>query len=773
VSGSERGRRLAVFLSLLGLLAATAVLAGGGPAGPKVRVAVTLDDSGGAERVRVVARPAGEAASPFQEVREVTASLTAPGAVELELLPGRAWRIRAEATGFWSRDELLVPQPGSHVALRLQPAGQVQGQIAVDRNEKPPPTLAIRFQTPSGGSALQGSVQCPIQEGRFHCTLPAGRLDLRLRAKGFLSHYRWDAEVKTRGSLQLGTLALQRGASVVGWVESTGKSPLTRECQVQLVPRGAPANGARGDALTLGTRVNERGFFHFDGVSPGSYTAMARQPGFAPARQFPLIVYADTELELLRSLVLAPPASLEVVLDPPRDPWDQAWRIELSSTSELSHQVEPVASAESREDGSWRHEGLAPGTYSLQVKSGTEAIWHSQEIEIDREGAQLHVDLPAVRVRGSVRLGDQPLVADLWFGGKHGAQKVRLKSDESGEFKGVLPREGAWNVEIVSQAPKVHRSVPGLAVKKSPGAGEARVEIALPHTVLLGRVVRERGEPADHAIVFVTALGGQEPPFPEHAGADGEFRLEGLPPGQVLLSAQAPPGDETEAWTPAALADGHEGEPVTLTVRPHLTLSGTVASAAGGVPGARIEAWPARDPLAFMAPQATDVEGRFTTRLPPGTREVSLVVYPPGFALRALRLPVDPGMPVTLPVEAAGGTLVLESTTPLSRDDFTSAGVAALHNGVLLYYVNLRNWSAFNGQAGDPRRLVIPQVEAGEYTVCRIFQDEPAVLLAGGLPTDRCVTGHVPALGEAVLKVPPEPTRSSSTPPAGKSPARR
>jgi hypothetical protein len=488
--------------------------------------------------------------------------------------------------------------------------------------------------------------------------------------------------------------------------------------------------------------------------------AVARQPGFAPARQFPLTVYAGTELELLRPLVLAPPASLEVMLDPPRDPWDQAWQIELSSTSELTHQVEPVASAKSGEGGSWKQQGLAPGTYSLQVKSGTEAIWHSQEFEIDREGTQLHVDLPAVRVRGSVRLGDQPLAADLWFGGRHGAQRVHLVADERGGFSGVLPREGVWRVEVVSKAPSVHRSFPGLAVKKSSDAGEARIEIALPHTVLRGRVVRERGEPADHAIVFVTALSGQEPPFPEHAGADGEFRLEGLPPGQILLSAQAPPGDETEAWMPATLADGREGEPVTLTVRPHLTLSGTVVSAAGGVPGARIEAWPGRDPLAFMTPQATDVLGQFTTRLPPGTREVSLVVYPPGFALTALRLAFDPDRPVTLPVETAGGTLVLESATPLSRDDFTSAGVVALHNGVLLYYINLHNWSAFNGQTGDPRRLVVPQVEAGDYTVCRIFQDEPAALLAGELPADRCVTGHVPVLGEAVLKVPPEPTRS-------------
>src|SRR5262249_39087228 len=153
--------------------------------------------------------------------------------------------------------------------------------------------------------------------------------------------------------------------SVVGWVEAANRAPLSPKCRVELVPRGAPARPAPGERSGKPTReaeVNARGFFHVDGIAPGSYTAVARQPGYAPARQVPLTVYAGTGLELRRPLVRAPPASLEVTLDPPHDPWDQPWRIELASTLELTQQIEPVASATVGDDGVWKQKGLAPGT---------------------------------------------------------------------------------------------------------------------------------------------------------------------------------------------------------------------------------------------------------------------------------------------------------------------------------------------------------------------------------------------------------------------------
>src|SRR5262249_5847479 len=145
-------------------------------------VAEILREDPQARMVRVVARSA-EAEGGQQEV---TAELGADNTVEMELPEGTPWRLRAEAAGAWGKEELLVARQGSRVALHLGPAGEVTGKISVESNLNPPSSLTLRFQTaPSAkpGLARQESLLCPIQEGRFRCTVPAGRWDLRLRAR--------------------------------------------------------------------------------------------------------------------------------------------------------------------------------------------------------------------------------------------------------------------------------------------------------------------------------------------------------------------------------------------------------------------------------------------------------------------------------------------------------------------------------------------------------------------------------------------------------------
>lgn len=56
-----------------------------------------------------------------------------------------------------------------------------------------------------------------------------------------------------------------------------------------------------------------------------------------------------------------------------------------------------------------------------------------------------------MEILGRVTLGDDPLAATLWFGGRSGVRRIRFDSDEKGRFDGWLPEEGTWPVDLVSE----------------------------------------------------------------------------------------------------------------------------------------------------------------------------------------------------------------------------------------------------------------------------------------------------------------------------------
>src|SRR5258708_5592633 len=152
--------------------------------------------------------------------RLVPASASAPISVELPFTPGRVWQLAVRAPGFWSEPQtiLLTEQPLG-VRFELLPSSRIKGTVVAAEDGPKVTSLEIGFQLQSTPPRTS-HVECPVvANGAWTCELPAGMADLRLKSRGYMAQYRWNAKLPAGGETDLGPLVLKRGASVVGRVE--------------------------------------------------------------------------------------------------------------------------------------------------------------------------------------------------------------------------------------------------------------------------------------------------------------------------------------------------------------------------------------------------------------------------------------------------------------------------------------------------------------------------------------------------------------------------
>lgn len=298
--------------------------------------------------------------------------IQAPGEKSVDLRPDVSWEARFEGKGLWGETLTISPQQTGPVRLRVFPSGRIRGNLILPAGEKPLSSLALRLQPSFEARAepLDAMVACPVEKGRLTCEVPAGKLDLRLRAEGgFAPLYLWGAQISPGKDTDLGDLKLRRGASVSGWVQTAEGRPPSPECRLKLTPASAATYELKvGDQVqktALEVAPNERGFFQILGVSPGRYELIARQPGYAETRIDSIDVRPDLESQVIDRLVLGKPVTFDITLDPPIEPYGSPWRIELAQRADLSEppssQIDGMASPE----GVWHVPGISPGTYEL------------------------------------------------------------------------------------------------------------------------------------------------------------------------------------------------------------------------------------------------------------------------------------------------------------------------------------------------------------------------------------------------------------------------
>lgn len=696
----------------------------------------------------------------------VTAELQVPGRVRLRLGGARAWTLKLEAPGYWTPDALVAPSadPGP-VELRPMPTAVVHGTLAVPSEETLPAVLAASFELRGRAETAagpRGEVPCPVDEGSWRCEVPAGRLDLRLGADGFISSFFWNVDLLAQEERAIGRLAMQRGSSLYGWVEAADGA-LIEDCSVRLEPElpGPPSDerARRLRALSQRTTATARGFFHFTDLAPGSYSAVAEQDGFAPAISPPAAIGRDTEVELRDPLVLRHPVTFELSVVPTTDRAGSPWRVAL-----VRPQSSAVVAAGSTDDrGAWQAAGITAGSYTLLVSDSQGSRLAMEEIAVAPGDSRRIVEIPIVEIAGRVTLGGEPLRARLVFGGTSRPISVQLASDGEGEFAGTLPRAGAWNVDVRASDPPVFRRLRGVEVAADgDGAAGAWVDIALPDTMLAGEVVDADGTPVAGANVLLLLFPATEDIAYGRSDEDGRFGFRGVAPGTYRLEAQLRTAEGLLTSDPVEHRVEEDSEAMTppLVLRRGKTVAGRVVSAAGGVPGASLELLPVAGsgelPGLIVPTTQTDPQGRFSVRLAGNARQVQVTAMAPGFVLHRQTVSLD-GSELVVPLsQQEGGSLRLVLDQPYSRNRLHRPQPYLILNGDTRFDLGtLLTWAARNGAGRQPLALDTPAMPSGIYTACWPYLGDST----SSAWRWECADGLLPP-GGALELAPPNPKSS-------------
>jgi hypothetical protein len=679
--------------------------------------------------------------------------LTLPTEFTLHTAEGRVAEYQLVVPGYYSPPQVVVGRSGAApVTFHLYPTGTLTGRVAAPRGEPVPEELSLRFQQPQTSGipvGLAGTVPCPVRDGAFRCEVPSGVFDLRLRARGYVSKYLWSLGVPRQGELRLGTWSLRRGGSLAGWVESMDRTLDLEKARVRLEPAtlALPTDPRQEEQLAraaVSEGVTRRGFFHFGGLAPGLYRVVAEAGGYGRSAPMLLEVRENVETTPPVPLTIAPPSTLRVQIEPAVDPFHRPWKIQLAETSGGGLNARTLDIAEVADDGTYSRGELIPGRYQLLIQDQLGARWHYEQVTVDEPAEVVTVVLRPLLVEGDLRLGGEPLSASLWFGGRNGAESLRLEADAQGKFSGALPRPGRWRVQISAEEPRVDRSLP-VEVDPGPGSGVAQVEILLPDRNLEGKVVDGSGKPVQ-ATVLLTPHEPDALPDQQVTDGDGRFAFHGLAEGTVTAQALDGRSGRSSRAATVELAGGRDPQPLELVMSGEREIPGRIVSTAQGVVGARILAKPlaGTELVAAIQPEArTEVDGSFTLRVSDQADRIELVVMAPGFALTTAVIPLTPPppSPLVILVHPAGGTVLLDAPDAL---DFRTAWseVVLRHDGVEIVYPSVLQWAASFGGAAGPGELRLPMIEFGTIHACR------------RTPTgERCTEGYLPPAGELQLEL--------------------
>jgi len=648
---------------------------------PTSRVLVRIEVQQ-AEQKPVTATVRFEMTTPDGEHLTQDLAVEAPGELELTTSPGRVFVLSASAPGFWAPSRQLAGDAGEEtVVLELLPTGSIAGRLETEA-VRSPERLAVRFSSaateerPSKESLLEGETVCEIEGESFRCEVPGGRFDLRLSAEGFAAKYLWDVHVVPRGEVDLGDVALQQGASVVGILEmprsETGgseRASVTIEPQVIVDGQSATERTRRGRTSNHAA-ADARGFFQVAGLAPGVYRLRA-QAGKLEAQRETLKVDPGAELDL-GTLLLEPPPSIEVTVDPPGGLDGTPWIVEALQRANQGGAVVGSIELDLVAPGRWRG-SLRPGPYILTVRDRDGARWSGQEVTVDRRSEIFSVFLDFVPLEGRVLAGEEPLTSDLWFGGRKGLVSFKMSTDEDGHFIGVLPRSGNWRVDLRSRDGEITRTFYEVEVP-SPSANEpAWVALELGSGLVEGRVVDESSQDVPGALVLLLSGEGTGFRAEKISDTEGRFSFGGLSAGNYMIRAyrQSEVGIESSEVEAVQLVDD-DSESLAHQIRlgRQSVVNGKVMAPQGPISGASVTAYPTQGgrPVAGFAPQSrTDIHGRFSLSAPPDADRLDVTVMAPGYAMTTFSVDRPAfGQELQVLLAEAGGTVRVPLPTPQS-----------------------------------------------------------------------------------------------------------
>jgi hypothetical protein len=640
-----------------------------------------------------------------------------------------------------------VPSPTS--TLRAKIEGLQRQSVPREISVRVRPTLEIQGNEKL---AWETDVTCPVRNGEWVCEVPAGRVDLKIHGAAMTPIYKWGQTVRAGETTDLDMFQLRRGASIAGWVQTDGRQVPTHSVLLTLHPQrvGSGMAGLSPKPLrTFSLESNSRpwGFFHFQDVQPGSYVLTASEPDRPLARFGPIRIEGERSFELPRPILLVNALDLRVSLHPSRSPDGKPWGLQLipKPFPVPGEDFTRVESLPADEAGSGTFRKLAAGDYILKVLSQG-AQWMEEEIRLEPEKTSFSFRVPTREVYGHVTQGGEPLQAEVLI--RSQGASFRFSSDREGRFHGFVADREKWEAYV--SAPGRRSLSLQKPVQFSRNRADAGLHIRIPGTWLPVEVVDEQGRRVPRAQVNVE----DEVHNGTLTDERGEGEFWGLEPGRQILKAAhlAPPreGDAVEVLLKEDYDEREKVKPLRLVLPGKIDIRGRVKPRFGSAPGARVVAWPSRKDRGIVT--GTDEDGDFRLSLPVGTQRVTLLLLVPGSCLRWARAEVDPGRILEIPVEAEGGTLVLEMPEQILERATAPPDPKSPKPVTSVPYM-LHHWADLQDTPQSPGRLVVPNVAPGLYTLCA--GDPPRFFGGRPRPGDgQCVSGVLEASGELTLRLP-------------------
>lgn len=389
--------------------------------------------------------------------------------------------------------------------------------------------------------------------------------------------------------------------------------------------------------------------------------------------------------------------------------------------------------------GKYKLQGLASGLHVVTARARGFGLAERRSVPA---GGRADLTLyPSGALAGTVRSADGRPVAGASVAAegvmRFGPPIARVETtNKEGRFEFVALEPGSYR--LVARHKDFASGWAQVIVER-----QADAEVALtldPPLTVVGRLVDGSDRPTRGRVVVAEAAGSSVPPslaatLLAEAGADGRFRISGLPGGSAVLTATAPGfgGKRVEAEMLPARAETDVGA---VVLESGLTIRGRVHDKAGqGIAEAWIGARVPRPmgPNPDMPSTVTEADGRFVLGgLEPGRYNLTVHASGFGFAPQDVEAGAENVDIVGQPSGSLTGTVVDENGQPV-----TSFRVNARPVTQGMPFSGGRIMGSFRMQSVDSAegRFVVEDLAPAEYTLQVLAPErEPASVSSVAVP---------------------------------------
>lgn len=642
----------------------------------------------------------------------ISIEVPVPGSTHVEIPGEGRWNVELNSDTLWARSSTIVPAESVTYSLDVLPAGIVKGLLKDEQGKLAKAELVIGF-IPSGQQfpLAPDASRCMTDESaRFACTVPLGSHDLRFKTPQRTPFYKWNHKVTV--ATDIGEVRVHRGGTIAGYLLPADLAKSAKDLRITVNPTAVPSAFGRPVVSSGTVQTGPNGFFSTSPLAPGIYDLQFESAERGVATIAAIQVREGLEAKLPRPVGLEPRVGLTLKVTPEQPPNGPAWQIEIMRSGPEG--MRPATRGLASSSGTFIIENLASGTYQVVVSDDHGSRWAARPLSLSTASREFTIDIPIVYVEGTLRRGQEALEGSLWFGGQYGTPSIRIEAGEQGEFRGMLPRDGEWVVEVV-----IPPGEDALAAKATVSVDQetnvARADVTIPDNRIEGIVVDTAGVPVPRADVTFNR-GPQRLAFAV-TDAQGRFSVRGVTSGEAEVFAAA-----TGARSPivkVAVDDGPNA-PLRLVVHELPQIKSRVLGPSGPVPGARVAIWPEGGGRVSLA--VTDSEGYFLTMGHPPTERLNLVVHSPGLALFVGTIAADAQQsPQLVTLSSAAGVLEIAAKSRVAYIEYGSALIPA--------QLALQLLAPSATAENELRSLRLADLPPGQYRAC---SGEPGTLTCAG-----------------------------------------